>query len=206
MLYLGEKISLEQLQKVLAKLEEEIVESWEDKIMFNTNLHVKYGELSDNLANTNPGYSFISNPLNPFAAHRHSLVEAMQKKPDLAAYFMYEASGVAELQLNMDYSRNWLCDLAEFEGLVMLYTEFTLGALIRWTELASLQMQNTQYCLRNALGVGKFLALVRQYDKTTNTAQRDRFIPHAASGFVADLLIQLHTFARPFAQVPGNHL
>jgi hypothetical protein len=150
MLYLGERILLEQLQKVLGKLEEAIVELWEDKIMFKTDLHVKYGELSDNLANTNPGYSFISNPLNPFAAHRHSFVEAMQKKPDLAGYFVYKASGVEALQLNMDYSRNWLCDLAEFEGLVMLYTEFTPGALIRWTELASLQMQNTQYRLRNA--------------------------------------------------------
>ncbi|KAJ7922259.1 hypothetical protein B0H13DRAFT_2411755 [Mycena leptocephala] len=205
MLYLGEKISLEQLQKVLGKLEEEIAELWEDRIMLNTRLHVKYGDLSDNLANTNPGYSFITNPLNPFAAHRNSFVEAMQKKPDLAGYFVYEASGVEELQLNMDYSRKWLCDLAELEGLVMLYTELTPGALIRWTELASLQMQNTQYRLRNALGVGKFVALVRQYDKTSNTAQRDRFIPHAASGFVADLLIQLHTFARPFAQVfPGE--
>ncbi|KAJ7916710.1 hypothetical protein B0H13DRAFT_1871031 [Mycena leptocephala] len=205
MLYLGERISLEQLQKVLGKLEEEIAELWEDRIILNTELHVKYGDLSDNLANTNPGYSFITNPLNPFAAHRNSFVEAMQKKPDLAGYFVYEASGVEELQLNMDYSRKWLCDLAELEGLVMLYTELTPGALIRWTELASLQMQNTQYRLRNALGVGKFVALVRQYDKTSNTAQRDRFIPHAASGFVADLLIQLHTFARPFAQVfPGE--
>ncbi|KAJ7824705.1 hypothetical protein B0H13DRAFT_2443507 [Mycena leptocephala] len=105
MLYLGEKISLEQLQKVLGKLEEEIAELWEDRIMLNTRLHVKYGDLSDNLANTNPGYSFITNPLNPFAAHRNSFVEAMQKKPDLAGYFVYEASGVEELQLNMDYSR-----------------------------------------------------------------------------------------------------
>ncbi|KAJ7835480.1 hypothetical protein B0H13DRAFT_2424175 [Mycena leptocephala] len=179
MLYLGERISLEQLQKVLGKLEEEIAELWEDRIMLNTELHVKYGELSDNLANTNPGYSFITNPLNPFA---------------------HTGTRVEELQLNMDYSRKWLGDLADLEGLVMLYTELTPGALIRWTELASLQMQNTQYRLRNALGVGKFVALVRQYDKTGNTAQRDRFIPHAASGFVADLLIQLHTFARPFAQ------
>ncbi|KAJ7918556.1 hypothetical protein B0H13DRAFT_2321311 [Mycena leptocephala] len=200
MLYLGERISLEQLQKVLGKLEEEIAELWEDRIILNTELHVKYGELSDNLANTNPGYSFITNPLNPFAAHRHLFVEAMQKKPDLAGYFVYEASGVEELQLNMDYSRKWLCDLAKLEGLVMLYTELTPGALICWTELASLQMQNTQYHLRNALGVGKFVALVQQYDKTGNTAQRDRFIPHAASGFVADLLIQLHMFVRPFAQ------
>ncbi|KAJ7925801.1 hypothetical protein B0H13DRAFT_2314212 [Mycena leptocephala] len=126
MLYLGERISLEQLQKVLAKLEEQI-----------------YGELSDNLANTNPGYSFISNPLNPFAAHRHLFVEAMQKKPDLAGYFVYKVSGVAELQLNMDYARGWLCDLAELEGLVMLYTELTPGALICWTELASLHMQKS---------------------------------------------------------------
>ncbi|KAJ7239911.1 hypothetical protein C8J57DRAFT_1193345 [Mycena rebaudengoi] len=200
MLYLGEKISLEQLQQVLGKLEAEIVELGEDRILLNLDLHVKYGELSDNLANTNPGYSFITNPLNPFAEHRHSFINAMQKKPHLAGYFLYKASGVAELQLNMDYARTWLCDLAEFEGLLMLYTELTPGALIRWTELASLHMQNTQYRLRNALGVGKFLAVVRQYDKTTNTAQKDRFIPHAASGFVADLLIQLHTFARPFAQ------
>jgi bloom syndrome protein len=134
MLDLGERILLEQLQKVLAQLEEQIFDLWEDKIMLNTELHVKYGDLSDNLANTNPGYSFITNPLNPFAAHRHSFIKAVQKKPDLAEYFVYEASGVADIQLNMHYSRGWLCDLAEFEGLVMLYTEFTPGALICWTE------------------------------------------------------------------------
>ncbi|KAJ7852600.1 hypothetical protein B0H13DRAFT_1904501 [Mycena leptocephala] len=176
MLYLGKRISLERLQKV------------------------KYGDLSDNLANTNPGYSFITNPLNPFAVHRHSFIKAVQKKPHLAEYFVYKAPNVADVQLNMDSSRTWLCDPAEFEGLVMVYNEFTPGALIRWTELASLLMKNTQYRLRNAMAVGKFVALVRQYDKTTNTGQKDRFIPHAASGLVADLLIQLHTFARPFAQ------
>jgi hypothetical protein len=55
----------------------------------------------------------------------------------------------------------------------MLYTEPTLGALICWTELASLHMQNIQYHLCNALAVGKFLALVQQYDKTSNIAQKD---------------------------------
>jgi hypothetical protein len=139
--------------------------------------------------------------LNPFA-----FIDALQKKPDLAEYFVYKALGVAEIQLNMDYSWNWLCDRADFEGLLMPYTKFTLGALIRWTKLASLHMQNTEYRLPNALAVRKFVALVWQYDKTTNTAQRDRFIPHSASGLVADLLIQLHTFAWPFAQVCGIYL
>jgi hypothetical protein len=62
MLYLGEWISLEQLQKVLAQLEEHIVDLLEDKILLNLELHITYGELSDNLANTNPVYSLSPTP------------------------------------------------------------------------------------------------------------------------------------------------
>jgi hypothetical protein len=64
MLHLRERISLKQLQKLLGKLEVQIIELWEDKILLNLDLHIKYGELSDNLANTNPGLlPILSTPL-----------------------------------------------------------------------------------------------------------------------------------------------
>ncbi|KAJ7023529.1 hypothetical protein C8F04DRAFT_927379, partial [Mycena alexandri] len=200
LLYEGERFSLPRLQEVLTNVEEQIVDLWQERILFNLNLHVAYDDLSDNLTNTKPGYSFITNPLNPFAAHRHSFIEAVLKDPQLEAFFVYRASNVGDVQLDMDASRSFLSNLAEFEGLLLLHAEVTPGATIRGTELVSMLMQNTLYRLRNVMGVAKFVALIRQYDKTTNTAQKDRLIPHAASGLVADLLIQLHTFVRPFAQ------
>jgi hypothetical protein len=203
LLYDGHRFSLAKLQEVLTNVEERIVYLWQEKILLGLDLHIDYDDLSDSLTNTKPGYSFITNPLNPFAAHRHLFIRAVFNDPKLEAYFGYKAANIADIQLDMDASRSFLGYVAEFEGLILLYTELTPGALMRGTELVSMLIQNTLYRQRNVMGVAKFVAFIRQYTKTTNTAQKDKLIPHAASGLVADLLIQLHTFIRPFAQVCG---
>ncbi|KAJ7865473.1 hypothetical protein B0H14DRAFT_3599389 [Mycena olivaceomarginata] len=163
LLYMGNSFSLPQLQEILSKLEERIIELWETRVMLDLGLHVEYGDLADNLTNTKPGYSLITDPLNPFAAHRHSFVKALLDNPQLEAWFVYLASDIPDPQLNMDAARGWLSDLAELEGLIMLYTELTPGATIRGTELWSMLVENTLYRLRNLMGFGKFVALIRQY-------------------------------------------
>jgi hypothetical protein len=51
------------------------------------------------------------------------------------------------------------------------------------------------------MGIAKYISFIRQCDKTTNIAQKDRLTPHALAGLVGDSLVQLHAFARLFAQV-----
>jgi hypothetical protein len=114
--------------------------------------------------------------------------------------FLYQIAGITGQQLNMDAARQ-LKDLAEFEGLLMLQAEFTGGATVRGTELVSTLIRNTTLSLRNTMGITKYISLIRQYNKTSNIAQRDCLTPHALAGLVGNLLVQLHTLTRPFAQV-----
>ncbi|KAJ7211059.1 hypothetical protein B0H12DRAFT_1242619 [Mycena haematopus] len=206
LLYLGHRISLNQLQEILGKLEEEIVILWQNHITLGIDVRINYGDLADNLTNRKPGYSFITDPLNPFVAHKYSLSKAVLNDMELEQCFVYQVAGIPGDQLNIDAARKWLSHLAEFEGLLLLYLELTPGATIRGTELVSMLSKNTAFRVRNMMGFAKFVALIRQYDKTTNNAQKDRLIPHAASGLVADFLIQLHALARPFAEFLAAHI
>jgi bloom syndrome protein len=62
-------------------------------------------------------------------------------------------------------------------------------------------MFNTDLRLRNCMALGIHLSIVQQYDKTTNIAQSDRLIPHSVDAISADIIIQIHALAQPFAQV-----
>lgn len=59
MLYMGQHITQLQVKKVFQNLEEKMVELWEQKVMLGTKLRVRYGEMSDNLLKSEPGYSFL---------------------------------------------------------------------------------------------------------------------------------------------------
>ncbi|KAJ6447481.1 hypothetical protein C8R45DRAFT_948512 [Mycena sanguinolenta] len=198
--YLGNPISLEQLQTMVGNLEDEIVTLWEGKVLLGLGLHIEYGDLADNLVNATPGYSFLKDPRNPFADHKHTLVEHIFSDAALVKRFVVCAPGSDVAQLNVMEARKWLSDLAALEALVMVAAEESNGGVTRGTELTSMLAENTEFRNRNLAGLGKYVAMIRQYDKTTNNAQSDKVIPLALSAFLADILIQIHTLARPFAQ------
>lgn len=208
MLYKGRVITLEQLGEIFDLLEARIIEVWETKVLLgNLKLHVAYGDLADDLTSSEPGYSFIDDPNNPFAALRGKLIAEILADPEHRAEFVVK-DGDGVDQFSLKRCRRWMMAMAELDGLIMLAIEMMSGAAARGTELAAMLAKNSLSRLRNLRGMGKFVAILRQYDKTTNNAQADRLIPHALSALCSDIVVQVHTFARPLASVslPPAHL
>ncbi|KAK2465436.1 hypothetical protein APHAL10511_002790 [Amanita phalloides] len=196
MLFEGQHITQEHVRQVFKRLEEQVINVWENKILFGRKMHVKLGShISDNLLRTEPGYSFLDDCNNPFNAHMKEL-----GKYALEHHLTTNIPGTNTMVLDIMACKQWLLDLAELEGLLMVSVEMKGGAPARGTELTSMLVRNTAQRVRNAMALGKALCIVRQYDKTTNLAQGDKLIPHSIDGVDADILIQLHTFARPLAQ------
>lgn len=201
MLFKGQRITLSQLDELFDSLEARMIEVWETKVLLGLDIHVKYGELADDLEETAAGYCFLDHPGSPFHTLRDTLATAIFNDPVLVEKFTQlksDRSGGRELSIK--FCRQWMKDLGELEGLCMLAVEMLSGAAARGTELAVMLIRNTRERLRNLRGLGRFVAVVRQYDKTTNNMQGDRLIPHALSAVTADLIVQIHALARPFAQ------
>ncbi|KAJ7051676.1 hypothetical protein C8F01DRAFT_1091383 [Mycena amicta] len=193
--YKGNNVSLSQLTAAFTAMEIKLKELWEDKILLGTGLRVDYGELKDDLQNANPGFCFLDDLRNPFSAHTHDLLDAIGSTERLHQTFFRDGD------LDGQAARAWLSDLADFEQLLMLAVEMCSGAPPRGPEIANSMIRNTPHRLRNVAGLGKFVALIRQYTKTTAISGADSLIPHGLNGFTADLVIQLHTLARPVARL-----
>ena len=196
MLFEGQKITMGHISEIFQTLEKQIVDIWENKILFKQQIRVDYHEIHDNLLRSEPGYSFLDDTNNPFLTHTHKL-----GKYALEHHLTTLVPGTSATVLNVMACRQWLLDLAELEGLLLVAVDMKGGAPARGTELTSMLIRNTGQRLRNTIGLGKTLSIVRQYDKTSNLAQGDKLIPHGVDSVDADILIQLHTFARPLAQV-----
>lgn len=205
MLYKGQKITYDNILEMFQKLEDHIVHLWEEKVMLGSGLYVAHDILSDNMRQIERGYSLIMDEQNPFSQHFKDLGKHIVETPHLCNQFLIQIPGTSTLQWNIPRCRQWLMDLAELEGCIMVSAEWKSGAPIRMSELVSTLMVNTGLRTRNGLGMGKFMTIVRQYDKTTNNNQADRLVPHALCALDADILLQTHTLARPFAQVSTNY-
>ncbi|KAJ7215846.1 hypothetical protein GGX14DRAFT_562305 [Mycena pura] len=193
--YEGDEVSLDHLHEIFANMETQLVDMWENKVLLKLGLHVGYGELKDNLGNADTGYSFFDDERNPFVAEEHTLLEGIFGSPELKQEFTTDSG-----ELNQRRCRKWLQDLAAFEELLMVAIDMCSGAPPRGTELTNTMVRNTRFRMRNIVGLGKYVALIREYTKMTAHKGADSLIPHGLNAFTADLLVQLHALARPLAR------
>ncbi|KAJ7190529.1 hypothetical protein GGX14DRAFT_382102 [Mycena pura] len=198
LMFKGNPISLSQLTTTFGNMEAKLVDMWENNVLLGLGLRAEYGQLSEDLGNTEPGYSFLDDPRNPFGDQEHRLLKAIYDNPELRARF-FTRDG-----LNGRECRKWAGGFAEFEKGLMLKSDMGAGAPPRGVELVNGLVRNTRYRTRNLAGLGSYVALIRQYNKTTHQ-RGDTLIPHALDAFTADLVIQMHVLARPFARLIAHH-
>ncbi len=194
MLYRGQAISLDQLCMIVYCLQGKAAELWR-QLLFGLNIRVDYNQLlSDNLTETTPGYSFLTDTRNSsFAEAKDLLAENFMRDPTARLDF------IANRMFNSIGARQWLQRLAQLEVLLMTGLHLSSGGPARGTELTSMQICNSDTRIRNAFALGPYVSVVRQYTKVSNMTGHDKLIPNAVDSFFADLLIQVHALARPFA-------
>lgn len=200
MRYDGHEITVKQLQSIYACLEERATKLWEIDVLLGLKLRVEYDVLADDLSCSTGGHSLFDNPNNPFKARMSDLWNAIFTSPKLFSEFMKRTPS-GGWELNLHRLKLWLEKLAELESYILLGVEMKSGAPIRVAELVSTLLRNGNTRIRNVMGIGRHLALIRQYSKNSNNTQLDGLIPSGMDGFNQDLYIQMVTFARPVAVV-----
>lgn len=198
--YKGQLITEEHIISIFGSLQKEMVDLWQNNILLGTGHRVVYESLADDLANNTPGYSFLDDPDNGLMGHFDDLLTVFSKDQDIRKLMFVEEEG-GEINFNLLAWRKWLADLAKFENLLLVGVDMMGGSPPRGTELTATMVRNTPFRSRNMRALGNYLAIVRQYSKTTNNQQQDKIIPHAMDAFCSDIFIQLHVLARPIAQV-----
>ncbi|KAG6819212.1 hypothetical protein H0H93_014238 [Arthromyces matolae] len=202
MLYHGERIHFDNIRKTFIELEQRLVDCYDNNVLLQTSVYVKYGHLRDDLSNTSVGYSFMSDPANPFGKDRDCLLRAFLERPDLKNRFVAYTNSDGSIEWNKMALRKWLYDYATFEGLLLVRAQMLGGSPGRGTEITAMTFKNIPTSThRNCVVFGKFLAMLVTYHKGTAMSGQEKLIPHAFDGLTSDLIIQDLAVARPFAEL-----
>lgn len=203
MLYKGNNVELSDICKALAQMEVDMAQLWEKNILMGLKLRIDYEHLVDNLSNVDVGYSLFSDDRNPcFKNAANLLASAIMQDPTLKNRFIKGTTNDGKPIWNVIEFRKWLIKYAEFEEILLTKSELTAGSSARGTEITTLLWKNTATRpFRGLFMMGKHLAYLCQYHKTSALTLRDKTVPHAFDAHTADLIIQNLAIARPFAQL-----
>lgn len=112
MAYKGNRIEFDNIKAMFVKLEVDIIQIFEEKILCGQHLHFLYDAIADDLSNGTVGYSFITDPRNPFSANQDQLMHAVLSNKELNARFIASYGLDGQPLWNTIAFRNWLYDYA----------------------------------------------------------------------------------------------
>lgn len=202
MRFKGHTIEFEKLTTLFSNLENDAITIWEKNILMNLPLRLDYQQITDDMGNTDVGYSFLSDKRNTCFKNRDILAKSIMADTTLSNCFLtgiIDEHGkpiwnVAELQ-------KWLFNYSRFHGIQITSADVKGGAPSRGTEMECIEYMNTNTRIRGLYMMGNHLAILCQYHKSAAITGRDKHIPHSLDGVTSDLIIQDLAIARPFAEL-----
>jgi hypothetical protein len=204
LLFKGDKVDFQKFPAMLEAQEDEMIRVWEDQVLLGTGLSVKYGLIHDDLSETKPGYSFVSDRRNKIFESKTMLLDAIMGNPVLRKQFVAFENG-SHIRFNVHALRAWLASYAYLQLLQLVRSNLTTGSPSRGTELTAMLRQNTPANpMRNLVFFGKYATILCTYTKTSAATRSDKCIPHALDGFSADMMVQDMVIARPFAEFAAH--
>jgi hypothetical protein len=198
LVYQGEHIRLSEFQKMFHSMEKDMVTLFES-LSLGQQHRVDIGSLKEDLSQTSPGYSFLTDPRNhALRALNTHLMDAIIRTPTLLNRFTVVLDGVR--QWNRTQLARWLVDYSALCRLELLRAELLSGGPARGTELTSMLFRSSaEQPTRNLSLLDAHVVLICTYSKTTAASGKDRIIPHSLDGVTSDILIQDLAILRPFA-------
>jgi superfamily II DNA helicase RecQ len=150
-----------------------------------------HDHIHDELNNSEPHYSFISDKRNTFHNHANFLLSAMLEDNRHKDRFhdcehTNETSGIAWKTAAV---MKWMKICENTIGNLFALAHFGSGQPARGTELATFAPENTTTQLRNVYWYRGFLNLVAMYNKTQAKSQRPRVIGRSLPPVVAELFV-----------------
>ncbi|THH16280.1 hypothetical protein EUX98_g9326, partial [Antrodiella citrinella] len=197
MLFKGEEISLDSIRNMFPVGEQQMVDLWENTLLFGLPLSVPYGNLKEDLSCYDVNYSFLSDPRNTMLHQDEQLVRELQRSSQGKQWIKVENS---KTKWNIPALRRWLKNYAQFNLLLLMRCEMLSGGPGRGTELTGMVFRTTPTRkIRNLCVLGTHVAMIRTYSKTSAITRMDKVIPHSLDAFTANMMVQNLALVRPFA-------
>ena len=152
----------------------------------------------DNLQNTQPRYSFIDDPQNPFHTYRMAYGEWLLSDSVRASCFAYIHND--RLIWKLQASIELLKQMEEICLILLLLCIFSTGPSSHTTEVARQLLRNLPGSSRNLYILFHILCLVDIQNKTSHKRLRNKYVPHCPALNVADLLVYNLAIIRPFEE------
>jgi len=202
MLFHGHSVKLDAITSAFIAMENDMMQVFEEEVLLGFDLRVEYSDIVDNMANTEVGYSMLSDPRNPcFLGAAELIHQSILNDPVQKARFIKGCDNDGFPIWNKMALRMWLLSYTKFESLLLVKAEMTAGSSSRGTEINCLTFKNTHVRpSRGLFMMGSYLAYLCQYHKGSALTQKDKVIPHAFDAHTSDMIIQDLAIARPFAQ------
>ncbi|KAI6009801.1 hypothetical protein EDC04DRAFT_2581486 [Pisolithus marmoratus] len=199
----GNHITFSDVCKIFQDVEEDLVSTWENKVLKGLKLRVDYEHIVDDPSNRNVGYAFLFDSRNACFQDRACLVRSVVEGHGPFAGFLLHRDD--KLIWNKAALHAWLQDYADMQKLLLMHAEMLSGAPSRGTELTAMLYRNTQARdTWNLMVFGKHVTLLGQYSKMSALTGQDKLIPHALDALTSDILIQDLALACPFAEIAAR--
>jgi superfamily II DNA helicase RecQ len=192
MVFDGHLITTTSFRIMYQKLLSDTKKTLFDKVLLGLELpDLRHDHIHDELSNSEPGYSFISDTRNNFRDHRHFLIRSMledEKHRDHFYNYQHtnEGSGVAWKAAAII---EWMKTCENCIGNLFALAHYGSGQPARGTELSIFAPENTTIQLRSIYSYGGFINLVSMYNKTQTNTQRSRVIGRSLPPPVGELFV-----------------
>jgi len=205
LLYKGHPLNLDMVYQVITTLEEDLVSTWEKKVLCGLKLRVDYSAVAEDLTDQAVGYSFLSDHRNKTSfGQRDRLLVAIVETPSVRDRFLQVDQHSGKTVWNRGELHCWLKDYRQFQVRCLARAELLAGGAGRGTELTALSGRNQRYRARGTMWFDHYMAIVRSYHKSAELTGHDKMIPHALDALLADLLVQDLAIAKPFAALAAS--
>lgn len=132
------------------------------------------------------------------------MIKAVMAEPDLReAFFDRQPDGA--WRANHNSWTQWMFHYGEFNKDLNVSVGTKAGAPTCVSELDSMSCRNTVTRQRSWCHMANYNVVNVTYTKTGSITGQDKLIPHALDALGADLMIQNHAIAHPFAEL-GCHI
>jgi len=202
-IFKGDKVHLNDIRSMLRAINSSTYDTLTDDVFLGHPFRVTYDHIADDLTSMATDYSFFTDPRNPqFLKHRRTLIDHVLGTPSLASQFIkgYDPKNGTPVW-NLVRLRQWYHDHSRLLTTIAGRVQFLGGSPARGTEITCVQFRNTPTRKRNLFALGRHIAIICQYNKTTAITGKEKLLPHSLDGFTADVLLQSILIARPFAQM-----
>ena len=200
MIFDGRPLSTSSFRNMYQNLANDTVQMMRQQVLLGLELpDLHHDVIHDELNNTEPGYSSISDTRNKFHHHRLFLISAMLDSEKFGNRFFYRehSNSVGGIAWNMAGITEWCHHCEICIGNLFALAHYGAGQPARGTELAVIAPENNNLHRRNIFWYAELVNLVTMYNKTQTNAHKPRVIGRSLPPPIGQLYIIWLTLVVP---------